>query len=65
MKYVVQRDYKSALGQFRAGEIVSMPEDAVEWLNRDSPGLLLPMEDDERALDKPPRDRMIRKPRKR
>ena len=53
MKYAVQWPYRTdRLGPWVQGEVVDLDEETAEWVNRDSPGVLV------RHVDKPPKDRL-------
>lgn len=57
MKYHVQHDYRSGRGAYEAGTVVDIDEAEAEWLNTDSPGLLLAEGDQgEPDLDEYPAD---------
>lgn len=41
MKYTVQWGYRSAWGVLAKGEVVELDDKTAEWLQRDSPGVLV------------------------
>ena len=68
-RYIVQHDYKSHVAHHSAGQVVEMDADLGDWFNRDSPGVLKLIEErppepepvETRAIEVPPKDRMVRK----
>ena len=46
------------------GEVVELDDDIAAWLKTDSPGLLSAVEE-ERAVEEPPQDRMVKRGKKR
>jgi hypothetical protein len=71
MKYIVGRYYKSAAGEYQAGQIIEIGDaDYAAWLNRDMGGYLEPVVEpapapEVRAPEAPPADRMVRKAQRR
>jgi hypothetical protein len=66
-RYIVQSDYQSHAATWKAGLVVDLGAEEADWFNRDSPGVLKPVEEPvaERAIEAPPQDRMVRKSSKR
>lgn len=73
-RYEVQWRYRSAdYGPWEPGETVELPADEADWVNRDSPGVLRapsPQEEsqpevEERAVEEPPKDRQVKRGKKR
>ena len=62
-RYVFNWRYRSSYGAGLAGEEVDLDEATAEAINRDSPGVLSEVET--RAMDAPPSDRMVKRPRTR
>lgn len=73
MRYIVRRYHKIGNVEYQAGQVIEIddPEYAA-WLNRDMRGGLeeivdtpAPTPEPVRAMEKPPRDRMVRRRRTR
>ena len=68
-RYIVQSDYQSHAAKWSAGQIAELDADKADWFNRDSPGVLKLIEErppepepvETRAIEAPPKDRMVRK----
>lgn len=69
-RYVVRWDYATPRYEMAAGEEIELPEEIAAHINRDSPGVLLPVETPApepggRDVARPPADRMQRPARRR
>ena len=74
MQYRFLKNYRSAFGQWKAGDVADFDDETAAWLNRDEPGCLeaeTPSEaepaattDSKRAIDKAPHDRQLKAPKK-
>jgi hypothetical protein len=67
-EYRVRKAYRAGnLGPWQPGDVVTLDEVVAAWVERDSPGTLEPVEKvaEERALERPPADRMVRGRQKR
>lgn len=65
-KYTVQHRYFSyynfkQLGEWQPGDVVDLEEDEAAFVQRDSPGCLVPYVDLRRAVEAAPHDRMVKK----
>lgn len=60
--YRFLKPYRSSFGQWSAGDTADFDDETAAWLGRDEPGCL-ELVTEERAVDAPPSDRMVRKPR--
>jgi hypothetical protein len=68
MRVQFGQSYRSNAGAWDAGQVVELPDDLVEWLNHDSPGVCVPVEETEpaaRQVQAPPADRMVKNARRR
>ena len=62
-QYLVQRYYHSDFATYQAGDVLQLDDDIAGWLNRDSPGVIAEIvASEQRAVEEPPQDRMVRKP---
>jgi hypothetical protein len=53
------------MGVFGQGQVVDITPEQAAWFNRDSPGVLAPIEAGTRAPDAPAHDRMMKPKRRR
>lgn len=58
-RYVWQWDYRSAYGAGEAGAEADLDERLAEAINRDSPGVLVPADEQTRAVESPPNHRQV------
>ena len=70
-RLTLQRDYKSDFAVYQDGETIEVEDDVAAWLMRDSKGTFVeagpgPKQPDPepavRAIEEPPKDRMVKKP---
>lgn len=69
MKFRVRWDYRSSIGgPWLAGDVVDVDPGVAEAIGKDSPGVLTPsplpspsVGEGAREMEKPPRDRMVRR----
>jgi hypothetical protein len=75
-RYLVTRYYRSHIGEFQKGKVLELEDDLAAWMNRDSKGVLelippnppaeiVAAPAPERAIEQPPKDRMVRGAKKR
>lgn len=60
-RYTFRWDYRSGLYAATAGETAELADDLAAAIDRDSPGVLEAEASETRAVDAPPKDRMVRK----
>ena len=61
---VLERYDNAQMGlHFEAGQVVTVEDALAEWLQRDSPGAFALYVEPVKALDAPPVDKMLHKPR--
>jgi len=73
MRYIVGRYYRAGPVEYQAGQVIEIDDaEYAAWLKRDMGGYLEeilptppPMLEPERAVEKPPQDRMVRRASKR
>ena len=63
MQLNVLGDYAGHGVRYRAGTVITVPDDEGEFLLRDSPGSFEVCEE-KKAVEEPPRDKMVKKTRK-
>lgn len=61
--------YRSDAGSWNKGDVADLPDDLVAWLNRDSPGVCVPVVEGEAPAPewtgKSPNDRMVKSAQRR
>jgi len=62
MRYRATRNYASWKLIIIEGEVMEIDEETAEWVNRDSPGTLVPAEQPGKRQQKPMRNRMVTSP---
>jgi hypothetical protein len=70
-RYLVKQWYSSHVGTFQPNTAIEIDDELAAWMNRDSKGVLEkivdkppdppPAHEPERAIEQPPKDRMVRK----
>lgn len=57
--YRFTQRYRSSYGAGDEGDVVDLTDEHAADINRDSPGTLVPVETEERAVEKPPANRQV------